>query len=158
MATRSTGAQQARRAVSLVGVAATVMTLSTACGSSSGYKDGPPYKACGQEIPNPAGAHLENFTPGGAVEPDAIVELIASCGVGAQVAISAHDFVIVDAIHTKDGAYQAVKLEFQGATGPAGTLTVSQHGRRLGQMTLLTQYAAPSSGQPSFCDPLPHTC
>jgi hypothetical protein len=158
MTTPTTCVRQTLRAVSLVGVAAAVMTFGTACASSSGYKDGPAYKDCGQEIPNPAGGNLEDFSPDGSVEPDAIVELVASCSVGAQVAISPREFVIVDAIHTKDGAYQAVKIEFHAAPGQAGTLTVSQQGRRLGQMTLLTQYVAPNSGEPSFCDPLPHDC
>jgi hypothetical protein len=157
MATRSTSKGQVR-AVSLVGLAAAVMMCVTACGKAGQrFKEGTALADCGQQIGSGSTPYLVNFTPGGVAEPDAVIELVANCDVGVQLATSDPNFEIQAAIHTKDGAYQAVAIGYSGAPGPTGALTVSQHGRRLGQMTLLTQYAPPSSGQPNFCDPLdPH--
>ncbi len=98
-----------------------------------------------------------DFIPGGVAEPDAVIELVGNCNDGAQVAVRGAGLTIGGAIHTKDGAYQAVVMTVHGAPGPNGTLTVSQHGRRLGQMTVLSQWVPPSSGAPNFCNPLdPH--
>ena len=159
MATRATSTGRLR-AVGLLGVAAAVMMSATACDKAGQrFKEGgPALNDCGQQIYSGSTPQLVNFTPGGVAEPDAIIELVANCDVGVQLAFSDPNFKIGAAIHTKDGAYQAVAIGYHGASDSPGTLTVSQHGRRLGQMTLLTQYAPPSSGQPSFCDRLAHNC
>ena len=158
MATRSTSMGRLR-AVSVVGVVLAVMTCATACGKAGvRFKEAAALSDCGQQLGIGGVSYAVNFTPGGVVEPNGIVELVTNCSVGAEVAISQPNFKVVGGIHTKDGAYQAVAIGFQGTPGPNGTLTVSQHGRRLGQMTLLSQYTAPSSGQPSFCDRLAHNC
>ena len=156
MATRS-GIRGQFRALALVGGAAAVLMCPTACHAGQRFMDAPALADCGQQIGVAGPSYPVNFTPGGVAEPNASIELVGNCDVGAQVAVSGPDFAIGGAIRTKDGAYQAVIITFRGAPGPTGTLTVSQHGRRLGQMTLLTQYVPPSSAQPNFCDPLdPH--
>ena len=157
MATRPTSMERLR-AVGPVGVAAAVMMCVTSCDKAGQrFMEGPALADCGQQIGVGGVAETVNFTPGGVAEPNAVIELVGNCDVGVQVAISGPNFKIVGAIHAKDGAYQAVGILFSGTTDQNGTLTVSQHGRRLGQMTLLSRWAPPSNGQPNFCDPLdPH--
>jgi hypothetical protein len=156
MATRSTSIRQR---LAVCGVAAAVMTCLTACGKAGQrFAEGPVLSDCEQQLGVAGESHPVLFTAGGVAEPNAVVELATNCDVGVEVAISQPDFKVVGGIHTKDGAYQAVAIDFQGTSGANGTLTVSQHGHRLGQMTLLSQYAPPSSGQPSFCDHLAHNC
>ncbi len=147
------------RAVGVMGVAATVTMFATGCDKAGQrFMEGPALADCGQQIGNSSIDSTVNFTPGGVVEPNSVIELVGNCDVGAQVAVSGTDFVVGAAIHTKDGAYQAVLISlFQGTPGANGILTVSQHGRRLGQMTVLGRWVPPSSGPPNFCDPLdPH--
>ena len=146
------------RAVVLMGVAGVAVIAAAACGNGGERSvESPALSDCGQRIGVAGESDLVNFSPGAVAEPDAVIELVANCEVGVQVAISGPDFNIRGAIRSKDGAYQAVAVLFSGATGPNGTLTVSQHGRRLGQMTLLSQWVPPRAGPLSFCDPLnPH--
>jgi hypothetical protein len=157
MATRSTGTGQFR-AVGLLGVAAAVMMCATACDKGGQtFMEGPALADCGQQIGNSSIESTVNFTPGGVAEPNSVIELVGNCDVGVQVAISGPGFKAVGGITTKDGAYQAVAVSFGGSPGPNGTLTVSRHGRPVGQMTVLSRWIPPSSGQPNFCDPLdPH--
>jgi hypothetical protein len=147
------------RALGLLSVAAAMTVCATACGTAGArFKEQPTLSDCGQQLGVAGEFDTVNFTPGGVAEPNAVVELVTNCKVGVQVAITQPDFKVVGAINTKDGAYQSVAIKFEGTTGPNGTLTVSQHGRRLGRMTLLTRYAPPGSGQPSFCDHLANNC
>jgi hypothetical protein len=142
-------------ALGLVIVAATAMTFAAACSKADQqFMESRALADCGQAIGNGSIESVLNFTPGGVAEPNAVIELVANCDVGVQVAISGPNFKLEGGINTKDGAYQAVVTSFSGTTDQNGTLTVSQHGRRLGQMTLLSRWAPPSSGQPNFCDPL----
>ena len=113
MATRSTSMGRSR-AVCLVAVAAAVLMWCPprAVRQAQRFMDGPALCDCGRQI-GVAGAFLPvKFTPGGFAEPNASIELVANCDVGVQVAISDPAFTIAGAIHTKDGAYQAVQSTF----------------------------------------------
>ena len=114
--------------------------------------EGPALADCGQEIGVGGVADTVNFTPGGGRGANAVVELVGNCDVGVQVAISGPNFKIVGAIRTKDGAYQSSEPLFRSAD-QNGTLTVSQHGRRLGQMTVLS----PDGSRPAVDNPISAT-
>jgi hypothetical protein len=134
MTTSRNRVQPALRIVSQVGVVTAALTLVAGCGAS-GYKEGS-YRACGQNLADPAGLPVVRFSPGGSVSPNSIVQFVANCdSIGVQVAVSPPGSVTVERIHTDDGGNFAVEFTFQG---PARTLIVSEHGRKLGQMALLT--------------------
>ena len=141
------------RAVGVMGVAATVTMFATGCDKAGQrFMEGPALADCGQQIGNSSIESAMNFVPGGVAEPDSVIELVGNCDIGAQVTISGPGFRVMGGITTKDGAYQAVAVSFNGSPGPNGVLTVTQHGRRLGQMTVLSRWVPPSSAEPHFCD------
>ena len=139
------------------GAVTTLLCLAVvACGGV--YKAGPPYRACGQVIGNPAGMAVFKLRSDkvpygdgfvnelanhqfveGSISGNSILELVSGCDHGANVTITPPTVRILAAVRTTDGRDRAIELAIPGGTAGTsfhGLLTVNDGPRVIAEVAI----------------------